>query len=280
MDGRCKTLDAAADGYVRAENCVALLLEASAAEEAGSGAHGALVVVRGSAVNQDGRSSSLTAPNGPAQQGVLRAALQSEGLDPADLGALEMHGTGTSLGDPIEVGAAAAVLQVRRPAAWPAHVRAAAQQPRVQCKCRCCSKLMQGGGAQGLPVVLTAAKSRLGHAETGAGVLGMLHVWRQLSGASTASITHLRTPNPYVVSTLAGARAAMFMPRQPGPAPVPEVEGDGRLMGVSSFAFQVRGGSWVCGSESAVPCPAAPRCAALPHGTPPSCSSCRAATPT
>ncbi len=62
---------------------------------------------------QDGRSSSLTAPNGPAQQDVLRAALGAGGLAPSDLGGLQMHGTGTPLGDPIEVGAAAAVCQVR-----------------------------------------------------------------------------------------------------------------------------------------------------------------------
>ena len=62
---------------------------------------------------QDGRSSSLTAPNGPAQQDVLRAALGAGGLAPSDLGGLQMHGTGTPLGDPIEIGAAAAVCQVR-----------------------------------------------------------------------------------------------------------------------------------------------------------------------
>lgn len=62
---------------------------------------------------QDGRSSSLTAPNGPAQQDVLRAALGAGGLAPSDLGGLQMHGTGTPLGDPIEVGAAATVCQVR-----------------------------------------------------------------------------------------------------------------------------------------------------------------------
>lgn len=62
---------------------------------------------------QDGRSSSLTAPNGPSQQEVIRAALASAGMAPAMLAALEMHGTGTALGDPIEMGAACAVLQAR-----------------------------------------------------------------------------------------------------------------------------------------------------------------------
>ena len=61
---------------------------------------------------QDGRSSSLTAPHGPSQQEVMRAALTAAALAPGAVRALEMHGTGTALGDPIEVGAVSAVLQV------------------------------------------------------------------------------------------------------------------------------------------------------------------------
>ena len=124
MDGRCKSLDASADGYVRAENCIAFLLEAvdisAAATGGGAGEAGqppllssTMVVIRGSAVNQDGRSSSLTAPNGPAQQGAIRASLLAGEVEAGAVGTLEMHGTGTPLGDPIEVGAAVAVLQVR-----------------------------------------------------------------------------------------------------------------------------------------------------------------------
>jgi len=97
-DGRCKTLDAAADGYVRAEAAGVLLLQAYAAGDAGSAAGSILAVLAGSAVNQDGRSSSLTAPNGPAQQEVLRAALADGGLTPADITGLQLHGTGTALG--------------------------------------------------------------------------------------------------------------------------------------------------------------------------------------
>ncbi len=112
MDGRCKALDAAADGYMRGEACVVHLLEThTAGKEAGAVLTAA--VVYGTAVNQDGRSSSLTAPNGPSQQAVVRAALQWGGVLAPDICVLEMHGTGTALGDPIEVGAAFAVLQVR-----------------------------------------------------------------------------------------------------------------------------------------------------------------------
>jgi acyl transferase domain-containing protein len=95
-DGHCKTLDKSADGYVRAETCIVLHLLASAAshEITGGAASNSSVVLRGTFVNQDGRSSSLTAPNGPAQQGVIRGALQAAGLLPAHIMGLEMHGTG------------------------------------------------------------------------------------------------------------------------------------------------------------------------------------------
>ena len=93
---RCKTLDASADGYVRAEavGC-AILVPASAVPE---GMLPGLVLLSGSAVNQDGRSSSLTAPNGPSQQGVIRQALQAGSLDGRQVSQLQMHGTGTPLG--------------------------------------------------------------------------------------------------------------------------------------------------------------------------------------
>ncbi len=93
---RCKTLDASADGYVRAEavGC-AILVPASAVPE---GLLPGLVLLSGSAVNQDGRSSSLTAPNGPSQQGVIRQALQAGNLDWREVSQLQMHGTGTPLG--------------------------------------------------------------------------------------------------------------------------------------------------------------------------------------
>lgn len=92
-EGRCKALDAAADGYVRSEACVSVLLHPLAGPN-DSAASGWAVMLHGTAVNQGGRSSTLTAPNGPSQQAVIRAALDEAGLAPASITALSMHGTG------------------------------------------------------------------------------------------------------------------------------------------------------------------------------------------
>lgn len=113
-DGRCKTLDAAADGYVRGESRGVIILEGDErkAADGRSSRSGGGVAVIGTAVNQDGRSSSLTAPNGPSQQAVIRASLRGDTtVNPADVACLQMHGTGTGLGDPIEVGSVLAVFK-------------------------------------------------------------------------------------------------------------------------------------------------------------------------
>ncbi|MFG3259808.1 type I polyketide synthase [Streptomyces sp. NPDC048172] len=101
--GRCRPFDAAADGIVRAEGCVALVLKPYA--EALRSGDRVLALLHGSAVNQDGRSNGLTAPSPSAQEALLRRAWHAAGTDPARLGYVEAHGTGTRLGDPIEAGA-------------------------------------------------------------------------------------------------------------------------------------------------------------------------------
>ena len=100
-DGRCKTFDARANGYVRGEGVGALLLKPlSRAEADGDTIH---AVIRGTAINHGGRANALTAPNPNAQAELLVAAYQDASIDPATVGSIEAHGTGTSLGDPIEV---------------------------------------------------------------------------------------------------------------------------------------------------------------------------------
>ena len=203
-DGRCKTLDASADGYVRGEACIAAHL----ARVSGSGPSAA-ALVHGSAVNQDGRSSSLTAPNGPAQQALLRDALRAACTRGELVGRLEMHGTGTALGDPIELAAASAVL---------------AEEP------------LRSGMA---PLSLGAAKSSAGHAEMSAGLVAVSALLEQSLGASSACLTQLRQLNPHVTGIQERVRAKglspAVAPRQSTAAPA---SGPVRCMGVSAFAFQ------------------------------------------
>merc|ERR1719191_1266726 len=101
--GRCRTFDDSASGYARGEGCGGQALERL-------GDRPALVELRGSALNQDGRSSNLTSPNGPSQQAVVLTALAEAQVSPSTLDFLETHGTGTELGDPIELGALQAAL--------------------------------------------------------------------------------------------------------------------------------------------------------------------------
>ena len=152
-DGRCKALDAAADGYGRAEACVALWLEC------GNASSSSRPLLAGSAVNQDGRSAGLTAPSGPAQAAVLTAARAEAG---APRTSLELHGTGTPLGDPIELGAAASVL-------------------------------MKGGGCTLLRA--GGAKSRVGHAEPAAGAVGLAAAIAAATGSPTPPLPLLRSVN-------------------------------------------------------------------------------------
>ncbi|MDZ4265004.1 MAG: type I polyketide synthase, partial [Mycobacterium sp.] len=138
-DGLCKTFDADADGYVRSEGCgVVVLKRLSDAVRDGDRV---LAGVRGSAVNQAGASSGQTVPNGPAQQELMRKALESARLAPSDIDYIEAHGTGTALGDPIELDALSAVYGDRQDSA---------------------------------PLVLGSVKTNLGHLESGAGVTGFI----------------------------------------------------------------------------------------------------------
>ena len=108
-DGRCKTFDADADGYVRGEGCGVIVLKPL--DTALRDGDRVLAVIKGSAINQDGRSNGLTAPNSLAQQEVIEEAIASAGVTPQEIGYIEAHGTGTKLGDPIEVNSLKAVVR-------------------------------------------------------------------------------------------------------------------------------------------------------------------------
>lgn len=163
-DGRCKTFDSRANGYVRGEGCGMLVLKRlSDAERDGDTV---LALIRGSAVNQDGRSTGLTAPNVLSQQALLRQALESARLAPQDIAYLETHGTGTSLGDPIEVEAIKAVLG----------------SPREK----------------GATCVLGAVKSNIGHLEAAAGVAGLIKVVLAMQNEKIPGNLHFRSLNPRI----------------------------------------------------------------------------------
>jgi acyl transferase domain-containing protein len=160
-DGRCKTFDATADGFARGEGCgVVVLKRLSDAQAAGDQI---LAVIRGSMINQDGHSSGLTAPSGPAQQRVIQRALQSAGLEPDQVGYIEAHGTGTNLGDPIEIGALNAVFRGRSEPLW-----------------------------------VGSAKTNIGHLEASAGIAGVIKVVLALQHGQIPPHLNFQTPNPHI----------------------------------------------------------------------------------
>ena len=194
--GRCKTFTAAADGYVRAEGCAVMVLKRlSDAQRDGDAVLG---VIRGTAINHDGASGGLTVPNGPAQQALLRAALLQSGLSPSEIDFVECHGTGTRLGDPIEVQALGAVYG--------------------------------GGRPREKPLVLGAVKANVGHLEAAAGLTGVLKVLLALRHEqipAQPALDELNPDVPWSELPVAVAASAVPWPRSERP----------RRAGVSSFGM-------------------------------------------
>lgn len=163
-DGRCKTFDASADGYVRGEGCGVVILKRF--KDAIADNDNILAVIRGSAVNQDGLSNGITAPNGPSQQAVIRQALKNAGVKPAQISYVEAHGTGTPLGDPIEVKSLKKVLMKDR-------------QPDRPC-------------------YIGSVKTNIGHLESAAGMAGLIKVVLALQHQEIPPNLHLKKLNPYI----------------------------------------------------------------------------------
>jgi acyl transferase domain-containing protein/acyl-CoA synthetase (AMP-forming)/AMP-acid ligase II/acyl carrier protein len=163
-DGRCKAFDASADGYVRSEGVGVVILKPLA--QAKADGDRVYAVIRGSAINQDGRSNGLTAPNRQSQESVLRAAYADARVCPGEVDAIEAHGTGTSLGDPIEALALGHVLSEGRPADRPAW--------------------------------LGSVKTNIGHTEAAAGIAGLIKMALALHHGELPASLHFENPNPHI----------------------------------------------------------------------------------
>ncbi|ABM11838.1 amino acid adenylation domain [Mycolicibacterium vanbaalenii PYR-1] len=195
-DGRCKTFDAAADGYVRGEGCGVVVLKRTG--DALRDGDRIRAVIRGSAVNQDGASGGLTVPNGVAQQHVIADALRRAGLGGGEVDYLEAHGTGTSLGDPIEVQAAAAAFG--------------------------------DGRDPDRPLLIGSVKTNIGHLEAASGIAGLIKVVLSLEHETLPVHLHLRRPSPHIPWERLPVRVvAEATPWQRNDRP--------RIAGVSSFGF-------------------------------------------
>merc|ERR1719282_2122477 len=157
--GRCFTFDASANGYLRGEGSSGMFMKN------GNPMDDQLAVFRSSQIGQDGRSASLTAPNGPAQEEMISRAIKEAQMTPPESTVWECHGTGTSLGDPIEVGAVRKV-QIR--------------MQRLE------------------PLMLTSNKTNIGHLEGGAAMGAICKCVIQCKYCKCCPTLHLRTLNPHL----------------------------------------------------------------------------------
>jgi len=195
-DGRCKTFDASANGYVRGEGCGVVILKRLS--DAVANHDNILAVIRGTAVNQDGPSGGLTVPNGPSQEKVIREALQNSRVEPSQVSYIEAHGTGTSLGDPIEIGALAAVFGKDR--------------------------------SSDHPLIVGSVKTNVGHLESAAGMASLIKVVLSLQHEEIPPHLHFKKPNPHIPWD----RIVVKVPTER----IPWTAGEkSRVAGISSFGF-------------------------------------------
>ncbi|QWA13521.1 acyltransferase domain-containing protein [Sodalis ligni] len=195
-DGRCKPFDAAADGIVRSDGCGAVVLKRLS--DAQREEDRILAVIRGSAVNQDGRTNGLTAPSGHAQTALIKQALSRAQTAPEDIGYIEAHGTGTRLGDPIEIAAISDAL---------------------------------GEQAERYPCYVGSLKGNVGHCEAAAGILSFIKVALSLQHGAIPPQVHLKDVNPHIDLS----RRRVIFPTTLTPWPV--ANGLPQCAGVSSFGW-------------------------------------------
>ncbi|MGI9457271.1 MAG: type I polyketide synthase, partial [Aeoliella sp.] len=200
-EGKCRPFDARANGYVRGEGCgLVLLKRLKDAEQDGDQI---LAVIRATSVNQDGRTSGISAPNGQSQQECIRAALAQAGVTPADISYIEAHGTGTPLGDPIEMQSLTEIFCIEK---------GASDKSRTDS-----------------PVHVTSVKANIGHTETVSGVAGLIKTVLLMQHEQIAPQLHLESINPHI--SLEGSRIVLPTEKTPWPA------SKHRLAGISSFGF-------------------------------------------
>ncbi|MET0333448.1 MAG: beta-ketoacyl synthase N-terminal-like domain-containing protein, partial [Rhizobacter sp.] len=205
-DGRCKTFAKDANGYVRGEGVGMLLLKRlSQAEADGDHIHG---LVRATAQNHGGRANSLTAPNPRAQAEVVKAALREAGIDPATVGYIEAHGTGTPLGDPIEIQGLKSAFK----------------------------ELGEGVGLPEGYCGVGSVKTNIGHLELAAGVAGVIKVLLQMKHRTLVKSLYSEELNPYI--DLKGSPFYIVQDKRPWEA-ISDAQGNPlpRRAGVSSFGF-------------------------------------------
>lgn len=197
-DGKCKTFDAAADGFAAGEGSGVVVLKRLA--DALQDGDNIRAVIRGSSVNHDGRSTVLTAPNGLSQQSVIRSALRNARLEPHEISFVEAHGTGTSLGDPIEMEALNAIYGD------------------------------VGPESDAPPCIVGAVKTNFGHLEAAAGVAGLIKTVLCLEHGVIPKNLHFQKLNPQIL--LDGSRLAVAT------EPVPWPRGTRpRVAGISGFGI-------------------------------------------
>ena len=163
-DGRCKTFDSRANGYVRSEGAGMVLLKPLQKAIADNDA--IYCVIRGTAINQDGHTKGLTVPNGEAQQKLVRTACEKAGVRPADIQYVETHGTGTPVGDPIEANALGQSLGESR--------------------------------SDDKPCLIGSVKTNIGHLEAGAGIASLIKVALAMHHRQIPAHLHLQNPNPEI----------------------------------------------------------------------------------